>query len=71
MLFKNEDRIFPRDYENRIFCEDCLTFMKRIPDESVSLITAISLQRFRTPCFRVMMGLIILHLPERATAFYA
>ena len=38
MLFKNEDRIFPRDYENRIFCEDCLTFMKRIPDESVSLI---------------------------------
>ena len=38
MPFKNEDRIFPRDYENRIFCEDCLTFMKGIPDGSVSLI---------------------------------
>ena len=38
MPFKNEERIFPRDYENRIFCEDCLTFMKGIPDESVFLI---------------------------------
>lgn len=38
MPFKNEERIFPRDYENRIFCEDCLTFMKEIPDESVFLI---------------------------------
>lgn len=38
MPFKNEERIFPRDYENRIFCEDCLTFMKGIPDGSVPLI---------------------------------
>lgn len=38
MPFKNEERIFPRDYEDRIFCEDCLIFMKGIPNESVSLI---------------------------------
>lgn len=38
MPFKNEERIFPRDYEDRIFCEDCLTFMKGIPDGSVFLI---------------------------------
>lgn len=80
MPFKNEERIFPRDYENRIFCEDCLTFMKEIPDESVFLILtdppygihySNQSRRIRTLCFREMMGLIILHLPGRATAFYA
>ena len=32
------DRIFPNDYINKIFHEDCLELMKQLPDEVVSLI---------------------------------
>lgn len=35
---RREDRIFPNDYINKIFHEDCLDLMEHLPDEAVSLI---------------------------------